>query len=53
MGAAYQACNRLDEYPFLMFSADSTIFCKRVEQYASEVLARIQKHMRSKPRWNY
>lgn len=44
------ACDRLDEYDFLKFSASSTIFYQWVEQYAPEVFERVREHVRS-GRW--
>lgn len=39
------ACDRLDEYPDLRFSASSTCFYEWVERYAPEVFERIKAHV--------
>lgn len=44
------ACDRLDEYPTLKFSASSIIFYKWTEEYAPEVFERIRRHVRA-GRW--
>ncbi len=44
------ACDRLDEYPGLRFSASSICFYKWVEQYAPDVFERIRAHIAS-GRW--
>lgn len=44
------ACDRLDEYPELKFSASSACFYMWVEKYAPDVFSRIRKHIDS-GRW--
>lgn len=44
------ACDRLDEYPDLKFTASSTSFYKWVEQFAPDVFQRITAHVKS-GRW--
>lgn len=39
------ACDRLDEYPGLRFSASSILFYKWVEQYVPDVVERIKAHV--------
>jgi alpha-mannosidase len=39
------ACDRLDEYPELKFSASSIVFYKWVEQYAPDVFERVKAHV--------
>ncbi|MDO8586934.1 MAG: hypothetical protein Q7T82_07820 [Armatimonadota bacterium] len=44
------ACDRLDEYPSLRFTASSITFYKWVEEYAPEVFERIRDHVHN-GRW--
>ena len=44
------ACDRLDEYPFLKFSASSIQFYKWVKEFAPDVFERIKRHVAS-GRW--
>ena len=44
------ACDRLDEYPDVRFSASSICFYKSVEEYAPELFERIKAHVAS-GRW--